>query len=102
MSIVEELCGVYPEDFEKLDISSNPDFVFTNDLNYSAKQLFDTAGNKISVNSFVECEHYVSGGWNFTPVESSEFLLQDYLIYISLFLLVLTFLRPKLIRVFKN
>ena len=102
MSIVEELCGVYPEDFEKLDISSNPDFVFTNDLNYSAKQLFDTAGNKISVNSFVECEHYVSGGWNFTPVESSEFLLQDNLIYISLFLLVLTFLRPKLIRVFKN
>ena len=102
MSIVEELCGVYPEDFEKLDISSNPDFVFTNDPNYSTKQLFDTAGNKISVNSFVECEHYVSGGWNFTPVESSEFLLQDYLIYISLFLLVLTFLRPKLIRVFKN
>ena len=102
MSIVEELCGVYPEDFEKLDISSNPDFVFTNDPNYSTKQLFDTAGNKISVNSFVECEHYVSGGWNFTPIESSEFLLQDYLIYISLFLLVLTFLRPKLIRVFKN
>ena len=102
MSIVEELCGVYPEDFEKLDISSNPDFVFTNDPNYSAKQLFDTAGNKISVNSFVECEHYVSGGWNFTPVESSEFLLQDYLIYVSLFLLVLTFLRPKLIKVFKN
>ena len=102
MSIVEELCGVYPEDFEKLDISSNPDFVFTNDPNYSTKQLFDTAGNKISVNSFVECEHYVSGGWNFTPVESSEFLLQDYLIYISLFLLVLTFLRPKLVKVFKN
>ena len=102
MSIVEELCGVYPEDFEKLDISSNPDFVFTNDPNYSTKQLFDTAGNKISVNSFVECEHYVSGGWNFTPIESSEFLLQDNLIYISLFLLVLTFLRPKLIKVFKN
>ena len=102
MSTVEELCGVYPEDFEKLDISSNPDFVFTNDPNYSTKQLFDTAGNKISVNSFVECEHYVSGGWNFTPIESSEFLLQDNLIYISLFLLVLTFLRPKLIRVFKN
>ena len=102
MSTVEELCGVYPEDFEKLDISSNPDFVFTNDPNYSTKQLFDTAGNKISVNSFVECEHYVSGGWNFTPIESSEFLLQDNLIYISLFLLVLTFLRPKLVKVFKN
>ena len=102
MSTVEELCGVYPEDFEKLDISSNPNFVFTNDPNYPAKQLFDADSNKISVNSFVECEHYVSGGWNFTPIESSEFLLQDNLIYISLFLLVLTFLRPKLIRVFKN
>ena len=67
MSTVEELCGVYPEDFEKLDISSNPNFVFTNDPNYPAKQLFDADSNKISVNSFVECEHYVSGGWNFTP-----------------------------------
>lgn len=102
MSTVEELCGVYPEDFEKLDISSNPNFVFTNDPNYPAKQLFDADSNKISVNSFVECEHYVSGGWNFTPVVSSEFLLQDNLIYISLLLLVLTFLRPKLVKVFKN
>jgi hypothetical protein len=102
MSTVEELCGVYPEDFEKLDISSNPNFVFTNDPNYPAKQLFDADSNKISVNSFVECEHYVSGGWNFTPVTSSEFLLQDNLIYISLVLLVLTFLRPKLVKVFKN
>ena len=102
MSTVEELCGVYPEDFEKLDISSNPNFVFTNDPNYPAKQLFDADSNKISVNSFIECEHYVSGGWNFTPAESSEFLLQDNLIYISLFLLVLTFLRPKLLKVFKN
>ena len=102
MSTVEELCGVYPKDFEKLDISSNPNFVFTNDPNYAAKQLFDADSNKISVNSFVECEHYVSGGWNFTPVASSEFLLQDNLIYISLLLLVLTFLRPKLVKVFKN
>ena len=102
MSTVEELCGVYPEDFEKLDISSNPNFVFTNDPNYPAKQLFDADSNKISVNSFVECEHYVSGGWNFTPVVSSELLLQDNLIYISLLLLVLTFLRPKLVKVFKN
>ena len=102
MSTVEELCGVYPEDFEKLDISSNPNFVFANDANYPAKQLFDADSNKISVNSFVECEHYVSGGWNFAPVASSEFLLQDNLIYISLVLLVLTFLRPKLIKAFKN
>ena len=102
MSTVENLCGVYPEDFEKLDISSNPNFVFTNDPNYPAKQLFDAESNKISVNSFVECEHYVSVGWNFTPVASSEFLLQDNLIYISLVLLVLTFLRPKLVKVFKN
>ena len=102
MSTVEELCGVYPEDFEKLDISSNPNFVFTNDPNYPAKQLFDADSNKISVNSFVECEHYVSGGWKFTPVASLEFLLQDNLIYISLVLLFLTFLRPKLVKVFKN
>ncbi len=34
MSTVEELCGVYPEDFEKLDISSNPNFVFTNVIKF--------------------------------------------------------------------
>ena len=102
MTKVEQLCGLFPKGFKKLDISSNPDFVFVNDPNYSARQLFDAEGNKVSVNSFIECEHYVSGGWDFTPILSSELYLQDILIYFSLFLLALTFLRPKLEKIIKN
>lgn len=102
MSKVEQLCGLFPEGFKKLDISSDPNFVFVNDPNYSTRQLFDSEGNKVSVNSFIECEHYVSGGWDFTPILSSELYLQDILIYFSLFLLTLTFFRPKLEKIIKN
>ena len=102
MSLVQQLCGVYPEGFEKLDITSNPNFVFENDPNYSARQLFDVDGNKVFVNSFVECEHYVSGGWGLTPLENTELFLQDILFYISITFIVFTFLRPKIEKMFKN
>ena len=49
MSEIEEICGNYPEGFEKLDITSDPNYVFVNDPNYSAKQLFDAEGNKVFV-----------------------------------------------------
>ena len=101
MSKVEQLCGVFPEGFKKLDISSNPNFVFVNDPNYSSRQLFDAEENKVSVNSFVECEHYVSGGWDFTPIQSSALYFHDILIYFSLFLVGLTLLRPKLAKLLK-
>ena len=64
MTVLEEICGSYPEGFKKIDISSDPNYVFVND---PAIQLdnFDSEGNKVFVNSFIECEHYVSGGWGF-------------------------------------
>ena len=36
-----DICGIYPPDFEKIDIQSDADFTFVNDPNYSAVQLFD-------------------------------------------------------------
>ena len=79
MTILEEICGSYPEGFKKIDISSDPNYVFINDPNYSAKQLFDSEGNKVFVNSFIECEHYVAGGWGFTPIQNLETTLHNYL-----------------------
>ena len=91
MSKVVELCGDYPQDFEKVDFSSNPDFVFENDINFSSKQLFDSEGNTVFVNSFIECEHYVSGGWDYSPLKNNEIQLQDITLYVVLFLLVVTY-----------
>jgi len=91
MSKVVELCGEYPQDFEKVDFSSNPDFVFENDTNFSSKQLFDSEGNTVFVNSFIECEHYVSGGWDYSPLKNNEIQLQDITLYVVLFLLVVTY-----------
>ena len=91
MSKVVELCGEIPQNFEKIDFSSNPDFVFENDASYPARQLFDEEGNTVFVNSFIECDHYVSGGWGFSPVLSNELFLIDSLTYAVVFLLVVTY-----------
>ena len=96
MSLVTKLCGEYPVNFVKEDISSNPNYVFINDPNYPFKQLFDSEGNKVFVNSFTECEHYVLGGWGFSPSINSEIFYQDVLFYIVLSLLFLSFFKNKL------
>lgn len=79
MSNVESICGEYPLNFEKTDIASDPSYVFVNDPNYNIRQLFDSEGSTVFVNSFIECEHYVSGGWGFTPVQNLEIALHNYL-----------------------
>ena len=71
MSNVESICGDYPLNFEKTDIASDP--------NYNIRQLFDSEGSTVFVNSFIECEHYVSGGWGFTAVQNLEITLHNYL-----------------------
>ena len=102
MSEIEEICGNYPEGFEKLDISSDPNYVFVNDPNYSTKQLFDAEGNKVFVNSFIECEHYVSGGWGFSPLKTQEIFSQDLVLYFVIFGVVISFLKPKIKEYFQN
>jgi hypothetical protein len=39
MTSIENICGNQPDGFVKLDISSDPNFVFVNDPSYSTKQL---------------------------------------------------------------
>lgn len=56
-------CGDEPINFKNIDISSNPNFVFENDPTYTAVQLFDKEENTVFVNSYIECKHYVEGGW---------------------------------------
>jgi hypothetical protein len=91
MSKVVELCGDVPQNFKKIDFSSNPNFVFENDPTYQARQLFDVEGNTVFVNSFIECENYVSGGWDYSPITNNEFFLIDLLTYIVVILLFITY-----------
>ncbi len=96
MSLITKLCGEYPVNFVKKDISSDPNYVFNNDPNYPVKTLFDSEGNKVFVNSFTECEHYVSGGWGFSQDINNEMFFQDVLFYLVLFILFLSFFKNKL------
>ena len=77
-----DICGIYPQDFEKIEIQSDENFTFVNDPNYAAVQLFDVDSNTVFVNSFRECEHYVNGGWNYFPNQINE---SDYHNFLSIF-----------------
>ena len=94
---VVNFCGEYPENFIKIDISSNPDYVFENDADFESIQLFDVEGNIVFVNSFQECQHYVTGGWNFIPNQIDE---GQYHSALSVFSILLTFVGYLFIRKF--
>ena len=82
---VIKICGLYPEGFKKIEISSNPNYIFTNDSNFPPVKVWDADQNSLFVNSFIECEHYVSGGWNYNPILNSEAIYQNRLSMILVF-----------------
>mgnify|MGYP001269119577 CR=1 FL=1 len=98
--LIEQICGPFPSDFVKPELENNPDYVFENDLNYEAVTVYDLDGNAASVNSFLECEHYVSGGWDVIPKLLAEAQLYDFVsigIYICLGLGLIYFQKNRLI-----
>ncbi len=74
---VVNLCGEYPKGFEKIDIKNDPNFTFLPDPSYGKVKLTDIDGNNVIVNSFIECEHYVSGGWDVNVLLDNEISLQN-------------------------
>ena len=64
LDLIQQICGIKPVDQELIEISSDPNFIFDNDPNFPSLRLFDVDGNIINVNSWIECAHYVNGGWN--------------------------------------
>lgn len=62
-------CGDQPTGFVEIEIENNPNFIFENEPNFTPIILNDKEGNSISVNSYLECTHYVKGGW-FKPNSS--------------------------------
>ena len=70
------ICGL-PKEGEFLpDIGSDPNFIFVNDASFEPVRLINLDGNIINVNSWIECAHYVKGGWSTNqPLISSEYTL---------------------------
>ena len=95
--VVINKCGNYPENFTKIDILSNPDFVFENDPSYQSIQLFDSELNTIYVNSFIECEHYVLGGWDNSPAQFNEISFHNSLSLIIAGAIIIRYLLKKIL-----
>ena len=72
-------------DFEA--IGNNPNFVFENDPNFETLRLFDSAGNIVNVNSWLECANYVNGGWT---DYSSDFINGEQYLFFVLCGLIIT------------
>ena len=61
---IEEVCGVKPTNQEFIIVENDPNFIFVNDPSFNTLRLYDTEGNIINVNSWIECANYVNGGWS--------------------------------------
>ena len=68
-SMVKKICGISSDELP--EIGSDPNFVFTNDPLFDTIVLYSPEGNIINVNSWIECAHYVNGGW------SNDLLMQN-------------------------
>tara|TARA_B100000902_G_scaffold27360_1_gene32939 strand:+ start:1173 stop:1496 length:324 start_codon:yes stop_codon:yes gene_type:complete len=63
LKLIEAICGIKAPNQELIEIASDPNFVFNNDPQFMSLTLFDVDGNIVNVNSWIECAHYVNGGW---------------------------------------
>tara|TARA_B100000575_G_scaffold291995_1_gene299302 strand:- start:3992 stop:4309 length:318 start_codon:yes stop_codon:yes gene_type:complete len=66
LDLIINVCGDQPANQQLIDIGSDPNYIFQNDPNFTTLRLFDVEGNIINVNSWIECAHYVNGGWGLT------------------------------------
>jgi len=91
---VIKFCGEYPNGFVPVNISNSPDYVFKPDSSFNVVKLHDIEGNTVFVNSFVECEHYVMGGWNYNLSNINNFSYSEFSILL-IFVISLHFLLNK-------
>lgn len=96
-SDIDNTCGPQPTGITYTDPGNDPNFVFTNDPNFEVVALFDVEGNIVNVNSWLECVHYLRGGWTSTQIISS--LNEQYL---SISLLSISVISTLLIAYFRN
>tara|TARA_B100001057_G_C22801166_1_gene931567 strand:+ start:1241 stop:1549 length:309 start_codon:yes stop_codon:yes gene_type:complete len=76
-TIIENNCGQSSNNDELIEIGNDPNFVFENDPTFNTVVLYDLDGNVVNVNSWLECAHYVNGGWttSFSNFDGNLFFL---------------------------
>ena len=91
---IEKNCGQNFNNEQIPDIINDPNFVFINDPSFETVVLYDLDGNIVNVNSWIECAHYVSGGWstNFSDFDGNIFFLVSVASLFSFYLLIKKFL----------
>tara|TARA_B100000886_G_scaffold206469_1_gene142700 strand:+ start:2809 stop:3135 length:327 start_codon:yes stop_codon:yes gene_type:complete len=74
---IEKNCGQNFKNEQIPDIVNDSNFVFINDPSYETVVLYDVDGNIVNVNSWIECAHYVNGGWStsFSNFDGNIFIL---------------------------
>lgn len=75
---IQNICGTPPVGVTYGEIGNNPNYVFENDPSFTTLSLFDIDGNIVNVNSWIECSHYVNGGWsnNINAFDGNLFFFQ--------------------------
>lgn len=89
-----EQCGNQDGSIELIDPGNDPNFIFENDPNYDVVVLYDENGMVVNTNSWVECAHYVNGGWSnsrITEVPGDQYIVFGISIVIISYLLLRTF-----------
>ena len=70
MEIIINNCGSGGSLEELESLKNDPNFVFQNAPNFETLTLYDSEGNVINVNSWLECANYVNGGWSIENLNS--------------------------------
>ena len=97
LKTIESECGTMPLGTEIVDIASDPNYIFVKDPGFNSLTLYDLDGNVVNVNSWIECAHYVNGGWsNVLP----EIVSGDKLIFFIMSFLGLSYLTIR--RIYKT
>ena len=69
---INNICGESDGTFDLSSIANDPNFIFENDPNFEALKLYNSEGDVIFVNYWVECANYVSGGWSNNIISSNH------------------------------
>jgi hypothetical protein len=91
-NLLENICGIAPESFTKVS-PNDSSYIFSNDPNFPALNLYDFFGRAATVNSYTECFYYVELGFEAEKTTIFDFILP------TLFFLTISFL---FFKIYKN
>ena len=73
-NLIKKICGIAPEGFIKVS-PNDSSYIFRNDPNFPALNLYDFFGRAATVNSYTECFYYVELGFEPEKTTIFDFIL---------------------------